>query len=74
MSSVASDTKDCPAEPQHGPSFLWRNRFQIAIIGMLVVLYAVFLIGDWRTYTSFDIYRSFMISIPFFGIMALAAT
>ena len=74
MSSVASDTKDRPAEPQHGPSFLWRNRFQIAIIGMLVVLYAVFLIGDWRTYTSFDIYRSFMISIPFFGIMALAAT
>lgn len=50
------------------------HRFQLSTIVMLVVLYAIFLIGDTRTYTSFDIYRSFMISIPFFGIMALAAT
>ena len=57
-----------------GQSFFRRYRFQISIITLLLALYAVFIIGDPRTYLSFNIYRSFMISIPFFGIMAMAAT
>ncbi len=63
----------------HSPSlfsreFLFTYRFQISIIGLLVVLYAVFIIAAPGTYLSFNIYRSFMISIPFFGLMAMSAT
>jgi simple sugar transport system permease protein len=54
--------------------FFHTYRFQISIIGLLVVLYAIFIIAAPRTYLSFNIYRSFMISIPFFGLMAMAAT
>ncbi len=57
-----------------GPSFFHTYRFQISIITLLVVLYAVFIIRAPGTYLSFNIYRSFMISIPFFGLMAMAAT
>ena len=54
--------------------FFHTYRFQISIIGLLVVLYAIFIIAAPRTYLSFNIYRSFMISIPFFGLMAMSAT
>ncbi len=57
-----------------GHSFIQRHRIQISIVSLLIALYVVFIIGDPRTYLSFNIYRSFMISIPFFGIMAMAAT
>ncbi len=54
--------------------FFHTYRFQFAIITLLVVLYAVFIIKAPGTYLSYNIYRSFMISIPFFGLMAMAAT
>jgi len=63
-----------PAAPSIGHSFFQRYRFQISIISLLLILYVVFIVGDPRTYLAFNIYRSFMISIPFFGIMAMAAT
>jgi len=63
-----------PAAPPIGHSFFQRYRFQISIISLLLILYVVFIVGDPRTYLAFNIYRSFMISIPFFGIMAMAAT
>ena len=65
-----------PARPAaaSGRRFFHTYRFQISIITLLVVLYAVFIIRRPGTYLSFNIYRSFMISIPFFGLMAMAAT
>ncbi len=65
-----------PAPPQHasGRAFFHTYRFQISIITLLVVLYAVFIVRAPGTYLNFAIYRSFMISIPFFGLMAMAAT
>ncbi len=54
--------------------FLHTYRFQISIISLLVVLYAIFIIRAPGTYLSYNIYRSFMISIPFFGLMAMSAT
>lgn len=54
--------------------FFHTYRFQISITALLVILYIIFIVGDPRTYLSFNIYRSFMISIPFFGLMAMAAT
>jgi simple sugar transport system permease protein len=71
---VTTATAKRSAAPAAGQSFILKYRFQIAIITLLLVLYAGFIIGDPRTYLSFNIYRSFMISIPFFGIMAMAAT
>ena len=62
--------------PTQSPAraFLHTYRFQISIISLLVVLYAVFIIRAPGTYLSYNIYRSFMISIPFFGLMAMSAT
>ena len=71
---TTATTKHPTPQPAPGQSFLYTYRFQISIITLLLVLYAVFIIGDPKTYLSFNIYRSFMISIPFFGIMALALT
>jgi simple sugar transport system permease protein len=62
--------------PRPAPArrFFHTYRFQISITALLVLLYIVFIIGDPRTYLSYNIYRSFMISIPFFGLMAMAMT
>jgi len=62
------------SEPASSRSFFHTYRFQISIITLLVVLYAVFIIRAPGTYLSYNIYRSFMISIPFFGLMAMSAT
>ena len=63
-----------PVAHAHRPGWMQRYRIQLSTLTMLVVLYAAFIIGQPQTYLSFDIYRSFMVSIPFFGVMALSAT
>jgi simple sugar transport system permease protein len=54
--------------------FVRRNQIEIAITAIFIVLYAVFLIGATEVYTQFGIYRSFMSTLPFMGVVALAAT
>ena len=72
---MSTTTVKRPApQPASARLFFRTYRFQISIISLLVVLYAVFIIRAPGTYLSFAIYRSFMISIPFFGLMAMAAT
>ncbi len=61
-------------EASHSAPWWQRNRVQVSTAGMLLLLYAIFIISRPSTYLSIDIYRSFMISIPFYGIMALSAT
>jgi simple sugar transport system permease protein len=64
-----------PALPPTQRQPWWRrNRMQISTVTMLVLLYVVFVAFAPDVYLRFDIYRSFMISIPFFGIMALSMT
>lgn len=58
----------------HQPSPWLQYRMQLSSVGLLVLLYAVFIIFAPEVYLSYNIYRSFMISIPFFGIMALSIT
>lgn len=53
---------------------LGRYRIQISILAILIVLYTVFLVGNPGVFTRFDIYRAFMSTMPFFGLMALSAT
>ncbi len=72
---MTTTTQSQPATPGlFSREFFHTYRFQIAIITLLVVLYAAFIIKAPGTYLSYNIYRSFMISIPFFGLMAMAAT
>jgi len=49
-------------------------RLEISILGVFIGIFLLFLIGSPRTFTRFDIYYSFMSTIPFSGIMALAIT
>ena len=72
---MTTTTAKQPAPPPaFGGNFIHTYRFQISIIALLLILYAAFIIRAPGTYLSFNIYRSFMISIPFFGLMAMAAT
>ena len=47
---------------------------QIAITLILVALYVLFLVGNPDVFLRYDIYRSFMSTMPFFGVMALSMT
>ena len=49
-------------------------RLEISILGVFIGIFLLFLIGSPGTFTRFDIYYSFMSTIPFSGIMALAIT
>jgi simple sugar transport system permease protein len=49
-------------------------RMELSILGVLIGIFAIFFIGNPRVFTKFDIYYSFMSTIPFSGIMALAMT
>ncbi len=72
---MTTTTQSQPSSPAlFSREFFHTYRFQFSIITLLVVLYAVFIIKAPGTYLSYNIYRSFMISIPFFGLMAMAAT
>jgi len=55
-------------------AFVALNKIEISITAIIVLLYAIFLTGAPEVYTSFDIYRSFMSTLPFIGLMALGAT
>ena len=54
--------------------FAARNKVQIGILIVFIMLWVVYLIGNTAVFSRFDIYRSFLSTIPFIGIMALGAT
>ncbi|MBK1697381.1 ABC transporter permease [Rhodovibrio salinarum] len=75
MASVRSGVLGMtPARRERLRLFVKRNRIELSITGIFVVLYAIFIVGAPGVYTNFDIYRSFMSTLPFMGVMALAAT
>ena len=49
-------------------------RLELSITGVLIGIFLIFIAGSPGTFTRFDIYYSFMSTIPFSGIMALAIT
>jgi len=61
------------AQPAY-KEFIARNKVQIGILIVFIMLWVVYLIGNTEVFTRFDIYRSFLTTIPFIGIMALGAT
>lgn len=53
---------------------LGEHRLEVSIFLVFLALYLLFLIGNFGVFSRFDIYASFMSTIPFSGIMALAMT
>lgn len=54
--------------------FVRRYGLQIGILGVLVLMWAAFILGAPQTFLSRDIYGAYMSTIPFFAIMALPLT
>ena len=55
-------------------ALLSENKSQISVIIVLVGIFILFTIGSPQTFLSYNIYYSFMSTIPFFAIMALSLT
>jgi simple sugar transport system permease protein len=59
-------------------TILWerirKNKLQVSIFGVFLLIYLSFIIGSPSVFTRFNIYYSFMSTIPLFGIMSLAMT
>lgn len=53
---------------------LFKMRYELAIIIVAVAVFLIFIIGNPQVFTRFDIYYSFMSTIPFVGILALSLT
>lgn len=70
---ATADITAPPREPGLG-ALLRRNRIDAAITAILLALYAIFIGVRPDVYTSFDIYRAFMTTLPYIGLLALAAT
>lgn len=54
--------------------FMRRNALQFGIFGVLLVMWIIFIIAAPETFTSPNIYRALMSTVPFFGIVALPMT
>lgn len=50
------------------------SRLQISILGILIIVFAVFAIANPKTFLSYSIYYSFMSTIPFAAILAISLT
>jgi len=50
------------------------RRLELSILGVFGGIFLLFILGSPSVFTRFDIYYSFMSTIPFSGIMALAIT
>ncbi|CAD0186965.1 Autoinducer 2 import system permease protein LsrD [Ruegeria sp. THAF57] len=51
-----------------------RNPIDVAITVIAMLLFGMYLIGAPEVYLHFDIYRSFMSTLPYMGLLALGAT
>ena len=54
--------------------FFKTHRLEISIIVIAIILYFIYLFGAPLAFSRFPIYRAFMQSMPFFGIIAISAT
>ncbi len=53
---------------------LRRNGLQVGIIGVMLLLWLLFIVGAPDTFLKKDIYRALMTSIPYWGVIALPLT
>jgi len=50
------------------------SKLQLSIFGVLIIVFIIFIIGNPRTFLSYNIYYAFMSTIPFSAILALSLT
>src|SRR5665811_663498 len=50
------------------------SKLQLSISGVLIIVFAIFIIGNPKTFLSYNIYYAFMSTIPFVAILALSVT
>ncbi|MBU4313334.1 MAG: ABC transporter permease [Actinobacteria bacterium] len=50
------------------------SKLQLSILGVLIIVFVLFTIGNPRTFLSYRIYYAFMSTIPFSAILALSLT
>ena len=53
--------------------FVKTHRLEISITIIAIVLFLIYFFGATHVFTRFPIYRAFMQSMPFFGIIAIFA-
>jgi simple sugar transport system permease protein len=53
---------------------LSRNKIVVSIFFVFLILWLAYLAGNFKVFSSFQIYKALLSTIPFIGIMALAAT
>ena len=54
--------------------FVKSHKLEISITIIAVALFLIYFLGAPHVFTRFPIYRAFMQSMPFFGIIAISAT
>lgn len=54
--------------------FMRRNALQFGILGVLILLWILFIVAAPNTFTKPNIYLALMSTVPFFGIVALPMT
>ena len=54
--------------------FVKTHRLEISISIIAIILFLIYFIGAPQVFTRFPIYRAFMQSMPFFGIIAISVT
>lgn len=77
MASIVDEQKPKKTPPTDGfnmSTFLRKNALQLGILVVFILLWTFFIIFAPKTFLAPDIYRSFMASVPFFGIVALPLT
>ncbi len=79
MTSRAEDKNNTPVSQaqllrSNLAVFARRNGLQLGIIGVLFAVWLFFIIAAPATFLKPDIYAAFMMTVPFFGVMALPLT
>ncbi len=76
MSSAIEARRPRSAVAQRSGLSIWarRNALQIGIVAVALFVWGLFLIGAPKTFTAFDIYNAFLITTPYFGMVAIPLT
>ncbi len=76
MSSAIEARRPRSAVAQRSGVSVWarRNALQIGIVAVALFVWGLFLIGAPKTFTAFDIYNAFLITTPYFGMVAIPLT
>ncbi|MGB8646725.1 MAG: ABC transporter permease [Anaerolineae bacterium] len=76
MNTVSDGERPRSAAAQHSGLSNWarRNALQMGIVAVALFVWALFLVGAPQTFTSFNIYNAFLITTPYFGMVAIPLT